>query len=265
MRLAFKKYGENGPDLVILHGLLGSGQNWHTAATNLATGHRVFTPSLRNHGDSPHGPHGTDEMVGDIRDFLQQQGLERVFLLGHSMGGMAAMQFACRYPEMLLALIIVDVAPESQIGKVEPVLAALQAIDLQQVQDREDANRQLSAHIPQPLVRQFLLQNLKRQDDGRYAWQCNLDELHRFVREDGPFLLGAEERFQGATLFIGGERSEYRLAGHLKSIEAHFPQAALKMVPNAGHWVHFEALQPFVQIVRAFLRSTVAQAGQTGT
>ena len=258
MRLEYKTYGETGPPLVILHGLLGSNKNWHTAAQKLALECRVIVPSLRNHGESPHGRHGLEEMAGDVLALLDQLALPSVFLLGHSMGGMVAMAVACRHPERLQGLVVVDMAPVNRLNEIAPIIEALEKVDLPQVARREDADRQLAQTISSPLVRRFLLQNLKRAQDGSIFWRFNLPELSRFVREEQHFCLRNSDLFNGDTLFIGGGRSEHRLEEQQGTIRRHFPQADLVMISGAGHWIHFDALQPFVDTTLAFTRRVKA-------
>ena len=262
MQLEYKNYGETGPPVIILHGLLGSSKNWHTAARKLAEECRVTVPSLRNHGGSPHGRHGLDEMVGDVLHWLDQQDVSRVFLLGHSMGGMVAMALACRYPERLQGLVVVDISPVNHLNPMLPTFAALESVSLERIKRREDADNQLAQAISSPFVRQFLLQNLKRTEEGTYVWQCNLPELSRFVREEKQFFLQPSDRFTGATLFIGGGRSEHRLEDQHTAIQRHFPQSTLVMIPEAGHWVHFEALQPFLDATFAFIHKVQSAPGE---
>ncbi len=253
MKLNIRKYGADGPVVVILHGLLGSSQNWHSAATKLSERFQILVPDQRNHGDSPHGDHTIELLSEDALNLLDQQNIDKAFLIGHSMGGLAAMSFAFKNPERLKGLIAVDIAPIAQLDRMDWIFEALAAVDLSAVKQRQHAEKQLAENIQSPLVRQFLLQNLKRQEDGTYAWRCNLPELHNFVQKDDGFELKENDRYEGPTLFIGGGLSEHRIAEKEELIEKHFPNYQLNMIPNAGHWVHLEAMEEFTILVTDFI------------
>ncbi|MCH8942382.1 MAG: alpha/beta fold hydrolase [Bacteroidetes bacterium] len=255
MKLNIRKYGADGPAVVILHGLLGSSQNWHSAATKLSKQFQILVPDQRNHGDSPHGTHTIERLSEDVLNLLNQQNIDKTFLIGHSMGGVAAMSFAFKKPQRLEGLIVVDIAPVAQLERMNWIFEALAAVDLSAVKRRRHAEKQLAENIQNPLVRQFLLQNLKRQEDGTYAWRCNLPELHDFIWKDGRFDLKESDKYEGPTLFIGGGRSEHRIAEKEELIARHFPNYQLTMIPNAGHWVHFEATEEFITIVTDFIFS----------
>jgi pimeloyl-ACP methyl ester carboxylesterase len=252
MKLSYRIHGTGPHNLVILHGLFGSSQNWSPVAKQLGKAWRVVIPDLRNHGDSPHGLHSVELMREDILKLTTALGMDEVFLLGHSMGGLAAMSFAFAYPEHLKGLIVEDISPTPKMLGMVPIFEALDGIELGEVERREDADKQLARTISDPGARQFLLQNLKRGQDGAYSWRCNLPELRRFVENDS-FTPGVQDRFAGATLFVGGARSEHRIAGHRDLIGKHFPGFQLQIIPGSGHWVHFEAMQEFVQTVSDFI------------
>lgn len=253
MQLSYRQYGAGAKNLIILHGLLGSSQNWHSVANKFSEQDHVVVPDQRNHGDSPHGPHTVELLSQDIFNLLNQLGIEKTILMGHSMGGLAAMSFAFAHPERLAGLIVVDIVPVAQLNSMNWIFEALKAIDLSTVKRREDANAQLAAHVQSALVRQFLLQNLKRREDGRYAWRCNLDELHRFVQNQNRLQVKQEDTFAGPALFIGGGRSEHRIQEKKDIIQQHFPNYELIMIPDAGHWVHFEAMNEFMDVATSFI------------
>lgn len=253
MKLNYRTYGVGPLKLVILHGLLGSSQNWHTAASKLSESFLVIVPDLRNHGESPHGAHSIDLMQKDLLDLLDELNLAKACLLGHSMGGLVAMQFALTNAHRLQALIVEDIAPGAQMKSMAGIFNALNAIDLTKVSRRQDADEQLSKSLSSPLLRQFLLQNLKRQDDGTFGWRCNLPELHRFVQKDAPLTFDPRAHFAGPTLFIAGELSAHRIAALQERISRPFPNHQLVTIANAGHWVHFDAMPQFVQTVTEFI------------
>lgn len=255
MQLNYRKYGadKSGIPLLILHGLLGSSQNWHSLAQTLAAQYPVLVPDLRNHGESPHGEHRIELIVQDILELFETEQIRRAFVVGHSMGGLAAMMLAFANPELLEGVVVVDIAPGTITANFRTIFDALMRLDLSQLKTREDADRDLSASIENLRVRQFLLQNLKRQPDGRFAWKCNLPELQRFVNDPKRFRIADHQYYAGPTLFIAGERSEYRIWERTDTIRKHFPRAEMRIVPGAGHWVHFDAPAEFVKILREFV------------
>ncbi len=252
MQLFQREYGEGEMAVVVLHGLLGSAHNWHTVARNLSQRYRLIVPSLRNHGESPHAPHTTDAMVSDIHELLDRNRLDKAVLLGHSMGGMVAMRFAMLYPERLAGLVVVDVSPVAFVHRLLPVLQALTEVDLGQVKSKADADAQLAAQVAAVPVRQFLLQNLRRGPDGIYSWQCNLAELHNYVGTE-RFTLQEGQVYTENCLFIAGGRSELRIDQQADLIREHFPKADLKIIKEAGHWIHFEAREEFTAMVADYL------------
>ncbi|MFQ5648309.1 MAG: alpha/beta fold hydrolase [bacterium] len=253
MNLDHNKYGIGPVQLIVLHGLLGSARNWHTVAQELAKHHAVLAVSLRNHGRSPHGPHTIEFMQADLLELVKTHNIDKCFVLGHSMGGLVAMSFAVERPEHLKGLVVVDIAPELRLNRIAWILEAMLQVDLSRVSRKNEADSQLAARIPHPAMRHFLLQNLKRQADGHYVWQCNLPELYRFVQLSAPNLFAENEQFHGATLFISGERSEQNLAKKSEMIRKHFPNMEFVTVPGAGHWVHVDAMPQFVDIVAEFI------------
>ncbi|NIR50684.1 alpha/beta fold hydrolase [candidate division KSB1 bacterium] len=254
MKLYHREYGHGQTKLVILHGILGSSRNWHTVAGELSQHFHVIVPDLRNHGRSPHTKHSIQLMQADVLELLDRLELKPTFLLGHSMGGLVAMKFAFHHPKRLNALIVEDIAPVAFLNTMDDVFDAMKSVELAKVKRREDADDQLLERVKEPSVRQFLLQNLKRQKDGTYDWQCNLPELHRFVQAEERFEPAANEKFTGPTLFVGGERSEHRIDEHQNVISRHLPNSERRTIANAGHWVHVDAIDEFVQTVTGFVK-----------
>lgn len=258
MQLQYRKYGNGPARLVILHGLLGSSQNWHSAAKKVSEQYGVVVPDLRNHGDSPHGEHSIELMSQDILELFEREQIATAILMGHSMGGWAAMWFALNHSERLRGLIVVDMAPLAQMGDLQNIFKALRHLDLSQLRSREEADRKLSeSGIKSPVVRQFLLQNLKRDENGNFIWRCNLPELHRFIETPRQFKIGNNQTYDGPALFIAGGRSEYRIWEKEDVIKKHFPAAQIAVVREAGHWVHFENLDEFVDLVRNFMAAHI--------
>jgi pimeloyl-ACP methyl ester carboxylesterase len=252
--LFFRAYGHHEPTLVILHGLLGSSQNWQRAAKEFEKNIRVLVVDQRNHGNSPHTEtHRFADLRKDIKHFFDQQRLDKAYLLGHSMGGMAAMEFAFHYPERLAGLIIEDIAPRAYQSSSGDILRALCAIDLSTVTTREQVDRMLAKDIKSSMTRQFLLTNLVRREDNSLAWKANLPVLQEFQNEMVTYEPALAASYSGQTLFIGGERSDYRLDHDYDVILRHFPNSELVMIQNAGHWIHFEALETFTETVKKFM------------
>lgn len=240
-----------GEPVLILHGLLGSSENWATVARDLAGSYTVFSLDLRNHGRSFHSDHfDYPVMAGDVKAFIDQQGLKNVAIIGHSMGGKTAMQFAFFYPEHVHKLVVVDIAlrayPPHNLNSVD----ALRRLDLTTISRLSQADEQLAADIPDISERLSHLKNLKREPDGTYHWRVNLEA----IRRNYPFI---SEAVTGAgyakeCLFIRGVNSDYIQDADWEDILESFPRAKLETIPNAGHWVHVEARQMFVQTVRDY-------------
>lgn len=253
IELSFREYGKAGPALVILHGLLGSSQNWQGAAKMLAQKFHVFVVDQRNHGNSPHVPsHTFADLRDDVKNFFERQRLEKAFLLGHSMGGVAAMEFAFHHPEYLSGLIIEDIAPRAYQSSSSAILRALLAIDLSTITSREQAEALLAQTIDSAKTRQFLLTNLVRREDHTFIWKANLPVLQAFQNEMTAYEPPSNATFTGRTFFLGGEKSDYHIDHDHNVILWHFPNSELMMIPEAGHWIHFEALEAFAAAVINF-------------
>ncbi len=258
MKLTFNKFGFGLHSLVILHGLLGSKNNWNTVAKILAREHTVFVPDLRNHGDSPHGKHSIEAMTADVLDMLQDENIENAVVIGHSMGGLVAMKLAVDYPNRLRGLVVVDIAPTVSLNGLDTILDAMVNVNLRLAHRREDVDEQLKNQITSRTTRQFLLQNLKRQEDGRFHWRCNLTELQRFVQQNDTFTMAPEEKYLGPTLFIGGGKSAHQIGTKERLIRQHFPKTKIHTIQEAGHWVHFEAQQDFINEVSWFMKAVIS-------
>lgn len=263
--LAFQDYGE-GPPLVILHGLFGSGRNWTGIARRLAEAWHVYALDLRNHGDSPWAETmDYPAMAGDVSAFLDRQGLDRVALLGHSMGGKTAMALALAQPERIGSLTVVDIAPVAYSQTHQGYVEALQALDLGGITRRAEADAALQASIPEAGIRAFLLQNLVARDGG-FAWRFNLAALGAGMAEISGFPEApGQGAYDGRTFFLGGGLSDYITAEHQGAIARLFPRAAVETVAGAGHWVHAEAPERFLEALQAFLTETVDPRGHAGS
>jgi len=253
--LAYDSYGEAGAPLVILHGLLGSARNWSSIARQLSeTAHRVCVLDLRNHGRSPWADSMSfDAMAGDVAALIDAQRLRPAAVLGHSLGGKVAMRLALTRPELVARLLVVDVAPVAYAHSFGPLLEAMAAVDLGVVERRTDAERQLERIVDDPVICNFLLQNLVKSEGG-FAWRVNLAALAANMPELLGFPAEGARPYREPTLFIAGSRSHYIKDEHRPLIERLFPAADLVTIAGAGHWVHAERPAEFLAEVRRFLR-----------
>jgi pimeloyl-ACP methyl ester carboxylesterase len=254
MELNYKKYGEQGEHLIILHGLFGMLDNWHSLATVFSRDFQVWIIDQRNHGKSPHSEAFDYHLLAkDILDFCEEHGIEKMNLIGHSMGGKVAMQFSFMFPERLHKLIIADIAPKGYDGSHDELMDAMRNLNLSKISRRSDAEEMLEPQIPSLDVRQFLLKNLARQTEG-YHWKLNLQSLE----DNYPKIIGSIDRdkiYDGPVLFIKGGNSDYILPEDEKEILWQFPQAKFVTFPGIGHWVHAEAPALFAETVNGFLLS----------
>ena len=250
-KLHYREYGAGDP-VVILHGLYGSSANWGSVARALAGRHRTILPDLRNHGDSPHRPAMSYEaMAGDVAELMDRLGLDVAALVGHSMGGKVVMTLALQRPRRVRRLCVVDIAPVPYPPHLSAILDALEGVDLARTHSRPEADRQLAGWIDSPMIRAFLLQSLSCRG-GRCRWRMNLPALRAGFGQliDFPAPAGP---YAGPALFLAGARSDYISDETLPAIHARFPAAIVKRVVGAGHWVHVDAPEVTVDLLRAFL------------
>lgn len=253
MDLNFKTFGQ-GPPLVILHGLFGTLDNWQTLAKRWAENYTVYLVDQRNHGRSPH----LDEisyplLAEDLAAFLDKEWIHECYLLGHSMGGKTAMQFALDYPDQVEKLIVVDIAPKAYPPGHNEIFEALRSLDLDKLESRNAAAAHLAQKIPQPAVVQFLLKNLSRKPTGGFRWKMNLEVLYQDYENILANIDG--NAFSGATLFVRAGKSHYIDEADLPMIQSLFPEAQLKTVEESGHWVHAQSPQQLYELVSDFLEA----------
>jgi len=255
MNLNFKSIGSGFP-LVILHGLMGSLDNWQTIAKQLGAHFQVFIIDQRNHGRSPHSTEFSYELlVNDLLEFLQQQDIKKAHFIGHSMGGKVVMNLALEHPEIVEKLIVVDVAPVEYEDRHSQVFKALFAVDLKTLESRQQAEVILRSMLgDDEATVQFLMKGLYRDDDNKFEWRFNVQSLYDAYDEISSGIT-SDKPFEGETLFIKGEKSEYINASNFSEIIDLFPNNQLVEIPGAGHWVHAENPAVFMDAVSKFLLS----------
>ncbi|WP_233007243.1 alpha/beta fold hydrolase [Rheinheimera faecalis] len=243
-----------GQAIVLIHGLFGSYENLGVIARALAGQWQVVNLDMRNHGRSDwHDSMSYALMAEDVKDTLDHLGLDQVILLGHSMGGKIAMEFALRYPERVNKLILADISPVQNRPRHLEILSALDGIDLNNLQSRQQADQQLALSITETGVRQFLLKSLYKEDD-HFRWRFNIKALianYQQLLEAPP----SKGPYKGPTLFIKGAESDYLLPEHQSLIRQLFPHSKAKVIMGTGHWLHAEKPVAFAKIVTDFLLS----------
>ncbi|MCF8007275.1 MAG: alpha/beta fold hydrolase [Methylovulum sp.] len=253
LSLAFQEFGEaDKPPLIILHGFFASSRNWRVIAETLAEDYHVLVPDLRNHGASPHHPQlDYPTMVADLLAFITAHTTSPPHVLGHSMGGKVAMWLALNYPEHLDKLLVIDIAPCAYEHSFDQLITSLQALPLQQLTQRKQAEHWLSEHIPELSYRQFLLQNLLLTEQT-YVWRIDLTVFKNMAHHIVAFPNTDQVlSFTRPTLFLCGENSNYCQLNQCLKL---FPKAQQINIKNAGHWLHVQQPAAFLQEVNAFLR-----------
>ena len=237
------------PALLIVHGLFGSGRNWGAIAKRLGQSRAVYAVDMRNHAGSPWADsHGYDDLAADLAAVIGRIG-GPLDVLGHSMGGKAAMMLALTQPALVNRLLVADIAPVAYSHSQNHLIAAMRALDLSQITQRGQADAGLRAAVPDDATRAFLLQSLDLRDGGR--WLLNLDVLEReMARITGWPDVGGQ--FAGPALFLSGARSDYVRPEHRAGIKALFPAARFAKLPDAGHWLHAESPRAFIDTALAW-------------
>ena len=248
-----KIVGSGEQHLLIFHGLFGQLDNWNTHGRQFGEIYTTHLIDLRNHGRSFHSDDSSIEaMTEDIIQYMNHHQIEKAHLLGHSLGGRVVIDFAMTYPEKLDHLIVADMAPKAYQPHHNAIFKALLSVDFSQITSRKDVEETLSQYIPEVGVRQFLLKNVYHAENGGYAFRFNLPVLHQHYTD----LVGTELKsgvFNGPTLFLKGEKSNYILPEDEFIIRQRFPQAEIKAIANAGHWLHAENPKDFIEEILLFL------------
>jgi len=268
MNLFYREEGEGFP-LVIVHGLYGSSDNWLTVGKKLSSRFKVYMIDQRNHGRSPNSQEFNYEVLkNDLADFFDQHNIEKAILMGHSMGGKTAMSFAADYPERIEKLIVVDIAPkdyfllkdESQYFLHKNILEAMLNIDFTRIESRKDVENYLLERIDSIPIVQFLLKSVNRNKNSKqFEWRLNAQVLYDNLDEviSGINARWFDDRlpiFNYPVLFIKGADSNYILPEDYQSILHIYPEAIIRVIPNAGHWLHAEQPQLFMEVLEQFLK-----------
>ncbi|MEM7548788.1 MAG: alpha/beta fold hydrolase [Bacteroidota bacterium] len=244
MKLFNRVYGEGKP-LIILHGLLGSSDNWVTLAKKYAEQFKVIIPDQRNHGNTEHSEDFSYALMSDdVLELYESEGISSAFMIGHSMGGKVAMNFACDHPKLVEKLIIADIGPKKYPIRHENLFKALLGLELKDYSSRGEIDKKLSESIPNFGERQFLMKNLDRNQDGTFSWKANLEVLFEKLDAIGEEL-NDSKRFDKSSLFLRGGNSDYILDEDDQKIKQHFPNSSLQTFDKSGHWLHAEQPQLF--------------------
>ena len=246
-----------GAPLCILHGFLGMLDNWKSLGSAYAEeGFEVHLIDQRNHGRSFHSEEfNYDLLAQDLLHYLEHHGIARTHLIGHSMGGKTAMQFACDQAALVDHLIVADIAPKYYPPHHQDIVNALLKMDLTTVDSRTGADEQLQQYLSNKGIRQFLLKNLFWNKEKQLAFRFNLQVLATKMEEIGENIAGTST-FTGPTLFLRGSRSEYISPTDTDLIKSHFPKARVETIEKAGHWLHAENPTAFLEKSLAFLKGT---------
>lgn len=256
MKLNYKKIGEGGHPLFVLHGLFGSLDNWQTLGRKYAEDFEVYLIDQRNHGHSPHSNEFSyGAMAQDIYELIVDLNLEKVNIIGHSMGGKTAMRFAQLYPALVDKMIVADMGIKSYPSHHDQIIEGMNALDFDVVKKRSEADVLLSKYVDNIGVRQFLLKNLYWVNNGskkQLAWRMNLPVLESSMLKVLEAL--PENEVVCETLFLRGEKSNYIPEEDFQSIFDQFPNADIETIYGVGHWLHAENPDEFYRITVEFFQ-----------
>lgn len=252
--MIYSKVEGSGKPFLIIHGFLGMSDNWKTLSAQFAAeGFQMHLLDMRNHGRSFHSDEfNYDVMVQDVFEYVTENNLNEFILLGHSMGGKVAMNFACKYPEKIDKLIIADISPRQYAPHHQDVMQALNAVDFSKVNSRKDIEDMMSVYIDDFGTLQFLMKNVYRVTATSFGFRFNLDVFNKNEDVIGE-ALSKDKKFIGKTLFLKGERSKYIQESDLADIVYHFPNSIVKVVSNSGHWLHADNPNDFFDEVNLFI------------
>jgi esterase len=253
--MLYSRIEGTGKPLLIIHGFLGMSDNWKSLGSQYAAeGFQVHILDLRNHGKSFHSDDFSyGVMSEDVLEYCQANNLEKVAIIGHSMGGKVAMLFATNYPNKVDKLIVADIGPKYYAPHHQDILAGLNAVDFSAKPSRTDVEETLYPFIPDFGTRQFLMKNLYWKEPGQLDFRFNLKVFNEKIEVIGT-ALPENALFENPTLFIRGGNSKYILDTDLPEIKKHFPNIELATIPNVGHWLHAENPKQFFEETARFLK-----------
>jgi len=252
----FIQEGNSGENIIVLHGLFGSSKNWLSFARSVSDSHNVYLLDLRNHGDSPHSSsHSLQDIVEDLAFFIQSKNISEPVLLGHSMGGLAAMLYVLQekqksYPKCK-KLIVQDIAPREYPFEYTKEVKAMQ-IDVSGCKSRQEVDTLMAPLVPDPFIRQFLQMNLERKGDGGYYWKLNLRAIASSQKLFGNVFSNLSP-VSIPALFILGGKSPYILPGDTDRILSLFPSAQIHTIPEGGHYMQYTHPEEFRSLILDFL------------
>lgn len=250
----FSRIMGNGPQpLIILHGLFGSSDNWMSVAKILQEEYTLHLLDARNHGQSPHDSEFNYQvMAQDLKEYLVENAIHNPVLIGHSMGGKTVMRFAYEYPSVAKKLIVVDISPRFYERHHQTIFSAFDSVDLNSIQTRNEADQAMQQIVGDIGVRQFLLKNLYRNEEGKFAWRINLELIKEKIDVIGE-ALPMDHKVETPSLFIRGELSGYIEEADKLLIDQCFSNARIETVEKASHWVHAEAPTKVVSLIKSFI------------
>ena len=254
MKLFYRQFGAGRP-VIILHGLFGLSDNWVSIGKRIATEFSVYIPDLRNHGQSAHSPTmNYPAMTDDLLEFIEEHNLKNVILIGHSMGGKVAMNFALDHPDLIDQLIVIDISPRRYPSRNvhSDIINAMLSVHLEQVTSRSQVEALIQDTLPDIRIRQFILKNLYYRAPQKPAWRPDLEAIQNnleFIFDGIP----AGRKFLKPALFVRGGLSDYITPDDEKLIHEMFPNALIKTIPGATHWVHADAPKELCRLLSASL------------
>lgn len=253
--MLYSKIEGSGKPLLILHGFLGMSDNWKTHGSQFASaGFQVHLLDLRNHGRSFHSEEFSYEiMAQDVFEYCNENGLENIDVIGHSMGGKTAMLLATSYPNLVDKLLVADIGPKFYAPHHQDILAGLNAVDFSTKPSRNDVEEILKKYIPDFGTRQFLMKSLYWKEPGQLAFRFNLAVFNEKINEIGK-ALQSDLIFERPTLFIRGGNSNYIQDNDFENIKKHFPNSSFETIPNVGHWLHAENSEMFYKLASVFFK-----------
>ncbi len=261
MKLHYRSINQGEP-LFILHGLYGSSDNWLSLSKKINSKYNIIIPDLRNHGISPHSPiHSYQAMAKDIKELADSLNTRKINIIGHSMGGKVAMEFACMFPEIIEKIVVIDIAPKNyntpefqhHLENHGVIIKQMLTYSFEGKKSRTDIDNDFAKNIKDFATRQFILKNIKRKD-GKFEWKINIESISMNIHKIMENSLKRDYLFSKPTLFIKAENSDYIEQDDMECIKKTFPAAELVSIPHCGHWIHTEQPETLIETINNFLK-----------